>query len=115
MQSSKGEKRGPAGELEGPRPKDPAGEPVGEGGRPPAEAGGAIAEGEPSLTDARGAVPGDAADAAGVRDDARLDEEDPTRQPGQGGGETDERTVDAKTDWSGSPKGRNRGRSRDRR
>ena len=74
MQSSKREKRGPAGELEGPRPKDPAGEPVAEGGRPPVEAGGAIAEGEPSLTDARGAVPGNAAAAAGGRDDAGLDD-----------------------------------------
>ena len=90
--AAKGGKRGPPGEVEGPRPKDSAGEPVGEGGEPPAEVSEVTAEGEHSLADARGAEPGDAAAAAGRRDDVER-EEDPTRQPGQGGGTTEGRTT----------------------
>ena len=93
MQPSKGGKRGPTGELEGPRPKDPAGEPIGEGGEPPVEAGEVTAEGQPSLTEARGAEPEDAAAAAGRRADDGPEGEYSARQPGQGGGETDGRTT----------------------
>ena len=90
---SKGGKRGPTDELEGPRAKDLAGEPRGEGARPPAEAGDVTADGQPSLTEARGAEPEDAAAAAGRCDDDGPEGEDSARQLGQGGGETDGRTT----------------------
>ena len=85
-------KRGPTEDLEGPRRKDPDGEPREEGGLPSAAAGEANS-GEPTPTEARGAEPGDAAAAAGERDDVRPEEDDRTHQPGQGGGETDGRPT----------------------
>ena len=88
-----GEKRGPTTELAGPRPRGPAGEPLGAGGAPPVEAGDVTAKGQPSLTEARGAEPEDAAAAAGRREDDGPEEDDSARQPGQGGGEADRRTT----------------------
>ena len=89
----RGGKRGPTTELDGPRAKDLAGEPRGDGAEPPAEAGDVTAEGQPSLTEARGAEPEDAAAAAGRRDDDGPEVDDSARQPGQGGGETDGRMT----------------------
>ena len=93
MHPSKGGKRSPTEELEGPRKKDPDGEPRGVGGAPPMEAGVAEDGGRPPLREARGAEPDDAAAAAGRRDDVRPEDEDFARQPGQGGDATDGRTT----------------------
>ena len=92
MASPKGAKRGPTAELEGPRAREPPGEPA-DGGARPAEAGGVEAEGQPFLDEARGADLVEAADAAGVREDAGLDEDDAARQPGQGGVEIERKTA----------------------
>ena len=71
-----GAKRGPAEQLEGPRPADPRGA----DGAPPLEADAVADGGQPPFVEARGAEDSeDAAATAGVRDDARPEEEDPTR------------------------------------
>ena len=84
-------KRGPTEDLEGPRRRDPDGEPRAEGGTPSA-ASGEAKTGEPTLTEARGPEQDAAAAAAGDRDDAER-EEGAVRQPGQGGGRTEGRIA----------------------